>query len=56
LARKIQAQCLRRGLIVELGGRQGGVVRFLPPLIVTADDVDRIALIFSDAVAAAISG
>jgi len=56
LARKIQGQCLRRGLIVELGGRQGGVVRFLPPLIVTADDVDRIALIFSDAVAAAVSG
>jgi diaminobutyrate-2-oxoglutarate transaminase len=56
LARKIQEQCLDRGMIVELGGRQGGVVRFLPPLIVTADDVDRIALIFSEAVAAAVAG
>lgn len=56
LARKIQEQCLNRGLIVELGGRQGGVVRFLPPLIVTEGDVDRIALIFSEAVAAAVAG
>jgi diaminobutyrate-2-oxoglutarate transaminase len=34
LARRVQAECLRRGLIVELGGRHGAVVRFLPPLIV----------------------
>jgi diaminobutyrate-2-oxoglutarate transaminase len=53
LARYIQAECLRRGLILELGGRRGSVVRFLPPLIVTAGDVDRIAGIFRDAVQAA---
>jgi diaminobutyrate-2-oxoglutarate transaminase len=50
LARRIQAECFRRGLILELGGRKGSVVRFLPPLIVTADDIDRIAAIFSEAV------
>lgn len=53
LARRIQAECLHRGLILELGGRQGSVVRFLPPLIVTAGEVDRIAAIFQDAVKAA---
>jgi diaminobutyrate-2-oxoglutarate transaminase len=50
LARRIQAECLARGLILELGGRQGSVVRFLPPLVVTAEEVDTIAGIFGDAV------
>lgn len=53
LARRIQEECLRRGLILELGGRQGSVVRFLPPLIATAADIDRIGAIFADAVGAA---
>lgn len=50
LARRIQKECLDRGLILELGGRQGSVARFLPPLIVTAGDIDRIAGIFEEAV------
>jgi diaminobutyrate-2-oxoglutarate transaminase len=50
LARRIQKECLNRGLILELGGRQGSVARFLPPLIVTAGDIDRIAGIFEEAV------
>ncbi|MGH8557515.1 MAG: diaminobutyrate--2-oxoglutarate transaminase [Methylococcales bacterium] len=50
LARRIQAECLKRGLILELGGRTGSVVRFLPPLIVTVEDMDRIASIFHEAV------
>lgn len=53
LARRIQMQALRRGLIVELGGRHDVVVRFLPPLIVTAEEIDTIAGIFSDAVKSA---
>ncbi|MGH8550696.1 MAG: diaminobutyrate--2-oxoglutarate transaminase [Methylococcales bacterium] len=52
LARRIQKECLERGLILELGGRKGSVVRFLPPLIVTTDDIDRIVAIFYDAVEA----
>lgn len=51
-ARRIQAEALRRGLIVELGGRHDCVVRFLPPLIVTAEQIDEIAGIFDDAVRA----
>jgi diaminobutyrate-2-oxoglutarate transaminase len=53
LASCIQAECLRRGLIVELGGRFGTVVRFLPPLIVTATQIDSISEIFAAAVQAA---
>ena len=35
-AARIQAGCLRRGLILELGGRNDAVVRMLPPLNVEA--------------------
>jgi diaminobutyrate-2-oxoglutarate transaminase len=40
LARAVQAQVLRRGLIVECGGRDDAVVRMLPPLNVTAEIID----------------
>jgi diaminobutyrate-2-oxoglutarate transaminase len=53
LASRIQHEALRRGLILELGGRHNSVVRFLPPLIVTAEQIDTIATIFSEAVKAA---
>ncbi len=52
LARRIQTECLKRGLILELGGRQGSVIRFLPPLIVTVEDIDRIVAIFENSVVA----
>ena len=52
MARRIQDECLRRGLIVELGGRSGSVVRFLPPLIVTPSEIDEIAGRFQEAVSA----
>jgi len=52
MARQIQHECLRRGVIVELGGRSGSVVRFLPPLIVTRSDIDEIAGRFQEAVKA----
>lgn len=53
LARCIQQECLKRGLILELGGRHGSVVRFLPPLIVTEEQINQISEIFHDAVLAA---
>jgi diaminobutyrate-2-oxoglutarate transaminase len=53
LARKIQSHALNRGLILELGGRNGSVVRFLSPLIVTGEEVDKIASIFCEAARAA---
>lgn len=51
-ARRIQHECLRRGLILELGGRFGCVVRFLPPLIVSAAEIDSILDRFQAAVKA----
>lgn len=53
LARQIQAECFCRGLIIELGGRHSSVVRFLPPLIITAAQIDSICEIFQAAVKAA---
>lgn len=53
LARRIQDEALRRGLVFELGGRRGSVVRFLPPLIVTPEHIDEIAARFAEAVVAA---
>ncbi len=55
LAPLVQRECLKRGLILELGGRHGCVVRFLPPLVITAAEVDRVAEIFGRALAAAVA-
>jgi diaminobutyrate-2-oxoglutarate transaminase len=55
LASAIQRQCLQRGLIIEVGGRHSSVIRFLPPLIITATQIDQVAEIFAAAVSAAIS-
>lgn len=55
LAGRVQRECLKRGLILELGGRHGSVVRFLPPLIITNEQVDEVARIFARAVQAAVA-
>ncbi|MCF5632520.1 aminotransferase class III-fold pyridoxal phosphate-dependent enzyme, partial [Pseudomonas syringae] len=51
----IQRECLKRGLILELGGRHGSVVRFLPPLVITAEQIDEVAAIFGRALNAAVA-
>jgi diaminobutyrate-2-oxoglutarate transaminase len=56
LAPLVQRECLKRGLILELGGRHGAVVRFLPPLVITAAEIDRVAEIFGRALSAATAG
>ena len=47
LAAVVQQECLRRGLIVGLGGRHTSVVQLLPPLTITDEQaaavVDRLA-------------
>ena len=48
-ARQIRQACQDRGLILEMGGRHSAVARFLPPLIITADQIDTVASIFVDA-------
>ncbi|BBV98164.1 MULTISPECIES: aspartate aminotransferase family protein [Pseudomonas] len=54
LAAKVQRECLKRGLILELGGRHGAVVRFLPPLIISGEQVDEVAQRFAEAFIAAV--
>ncbi|MYW01747.1 diaminobutyrate--2-oxoglutarate transaminase family protein [Streptomyces sp. SID3343] len=46
----VQTRALRRGLIVERGGRDDCVVRILPPLNVAADVVDTACSILVDAI------
>ncbi|SKA66674.1 pyridoxal phosphate-dependent class III aminotransferase [Enterovibrio nigricans] len=36
----IQRAALERGLIIEKGGREGSVLRFLPPIIITFEQID----------------
>ena len=50
-AAAVQRAMLERGVIVEVGGRADAVVRFLPPLIIGPQDVDRIVDTFAAALA-----
>ncbi|GGX59793.1 diaminobutyrate--2-oxoglutarate transaminase family protein [Streptomyces hiroshimensis] len=51
-AAAVQRECLRRGLIVELGGRHSCVVRLLPPLTITDEQTEAVLERLADAVAA----
>jgi diaminobutyrate-2-oxoglutarate transaminase len=53
LAKKIQQECFKRGLILELGGRYGSTVRFLPPLIITKEQLEMVCDLFFEAAMAA---
>ncbi|MFE6665013.1 diaminobutyrate--2-oxoglutarate transaminase family protein [Streptomyces sp. NPDC057697] len=53
LALTVQQECLRRGLIVELGGRHSTVVRLLPPLTLTDEQATAVVDRLADALAAA---
>ncbi|WP_435208406.1 diaminobutyrate--2-oxoglutarate transaminase family protein [Streptomyces sp. bgisy034] len=50
LAVAIQRECLRRGLIVELGGRHSSVVRLLPPLTISDEQATAVLDRLADAV------
>jgi diaminobutyrate-2-oxoglutarate transaminase len=54
LAKAVQAACLRYGMIVELGGRDGAVLRLLPPLIITQKEADHVFEILAAAVRTAV--
>lgn len=41
LAKAIKRECFTRGLIIETGGRHGAVLRFLPPLVITEQEIDQ---------------
>jgi diaminobutyrate-2-oxoglutarate transaminase len=52
LALAVRRECLRRGLIVELGGRHASVVRLLPPLTITDEQAAAVLDRLADAMAA----
>jgi diaminobutyrate-2-oxoglutarate transaminase len=56
LAAAIRQECLRRGLIVELGGRHASVVRLLPPLTITDEQATAVLDRLADAVEAVARG
>ncbi|GAA1126944.1 hypothetical protein GCM10009577_57910 [Streptomyces javensis] len=53
LAAAVQQECLRRGLIVELGGHHGAVIRLLPPLTITDKQSEAVLDRLTDALDAA---
>ncbi|MGW3122675.1 diaminobutyrate--2-oxoglutarate transaminase family protein [Streptomyces sp. NPDC001107] len=53
LAAAVQRECLRRGLIVEVGGRHASVVRLLPPLTISDEQAAAVLDRLADAVGAA---
>lgn len=56
LAARVRREALRRGLIVELGGRHGSVVRLLPPLTITDEQAETVLERFAGAMEAACAG
>lgn len=55
LAKAVQQQCLREGIILELGGRHGAVVRFLPPLTIGTEEINLLLEKFQRALQNALS-
>jgi diaminobutyrate-2-oxoglutarate transaminase len=49
LVARLQRAMLERGVIVEVGGQDDAVVRFLPPLVIQPHEVDRVVDVFADA-------
>jgi 4-aminobutyrate aminotransferase-like enzyme len=43
IARAVQEECRRRGVLVGVGGTYGNCVRLMPPLTITADEAARAA-------------
>ena len=52
-ASRVQAECIRRDLLLLTCGTYGNVIRWIPPLVVTAAQIDEALDIFNQAFAAA---
>ena len=53
LAKRVQAEAFERGLLVLTAGTYVNVIRIIPPLVTTADEVDRALAILGESLAAA---
>lgn len=47
LAEQIQQRCFANGLIIEVGGRHSSVIRFLPPLVITEQETNKVLDLFT---------
>ncbi|MER7486741.1 aminotransferase class III-fold pyridoxal phosphate-dependent enzyme [Streptomyces sp. NPDC126497] len=56
LAAAVRRECLRRGLIVDVGGPRANVVRLLPPLTITGEQAAAVLDRLADALHAAARG
>ncbi|MBD1574041.1 diaminobutyrate--2-oxoglutarate transaminase family protein [Vibrio sp. S17_S38] len=56
LTLKIQRAALERGLMIEKGGRDGSVLRFLPPIIISFEQIDFALKTLKEAIIAAGGG
>lgn len=54
LASAIKRLCLTNGLIIESGGKDGCTLRFLAPLIITEQEIEKVAEIFQTSVQTAV--
>ncbi|RMP67142.1 Diaminobutyrate aminotransferase apoenzyme, partial [Pseudomonas syringae pv. atrofaciens] len=50
-----QEHCFKQGLLLERGGRNGNVIRLLPPLIITEEQCQLVIQRFEQALKAALS-
>jgi 4-aminobutyrate aminotransferase-like enzyme len=48
-AEAIRDACLRKGMLIGVGGVSGNVVRFQPPLVITRPQIDQALAIFTEA-------
>ncbi len=48
-AEAVRDSCLRKGLLVGLGGTEGNVLRFQPPLVISKQQIDRAVDILAEA-------
>ncbi len=56
LTLRIQRAALERGLMVEKGGREGAVIRFLPPIIISYEQIDFALRVLEEAILVAGGG
>lgn len=50
IASEIQMKCLKKGVLVWKAGHYGSVIRFLPPLVITSELLDKALDVFEDCV------
>ena len=50
IVKKIQTKCLERGVLVWKAGHWPNVIRFLPPLVITRDHIDKGLDVFCEVV------